>query len=126
MAKRYGWPLLVLVLVLALALLGATGSGAAERKAEPGNPANAELLSRKPAERAAELAKAVGHWCIGTEAFPMGVTKTGKAAGFAYWSLRCADGSAWAVQIDPLGELTAIDCVHFNAEAGPKACFKKF
>jgi len=111
-----------------VAVLVATGTAAlaAEQHAPPINSANEKLLAMRPADRAAELAKAVGHWCIGTDAFPMGMTKTGQAAGFAYWSLRCADGSAWAVQIDPLGEVTAIDCAHFNAAAGGKQCFKRF
>jgi len=117
---------LPIVLALALALLPASVASAAERSGGVGNPVNAKLMGMKPAERAAELAKAVQHWCVGTEAFPMGVTRTGPAAGYAYWSLRCADGSAWAVQIDPLGELTAMDCAHFNAAAAPKECFKRF
>jgi fructose-1,6-bisphosphatase/inositol monophosphatase family enzyme len=117
--RRFGW------LALTLLLIAAGGAGA-ERKVAPDNPANAKLLKMAPAERTAELARVVGHWCIGAEAFPMGMTRSGRAAGFAYWSLRCADGSAWAVQIDPLGEVTAMDCAHFNAAAAPKECFKKF
>jgi hypothetical protein len=123
MARRWGW--------LALAFVVAVGgaAGAAEHHATPAkpiNPVNAKLLASKPAERAAVLAKAVGHWCIGTDAFSMGVTKSGRAAGYAYWSLRCADGSAWAVQIDPYANVTAIDCATFKAEADGKECFKRF
>ncbi|HTT78409.1 MAG TPA: hypothetical protein VMF86_01905 [Stellaceae bacterium] len=122
MARRWGW------LALALLLVAAAAAGAAERRhaARAVNPVNQKLLAMKPADRAALLAKAVGHWCIGTEAFPMGVTKTGRGAGNAYWSLRCADGSAWAVQIDPLAEVTAINCGVFNAMAEGKQCFKRF
>jgi hypothetical protein len=109
-----------------LVLLFTVSAGAAEPRAVPANPINAKLLSLKPAERAAELAKAVGHWCIGTEAFEMGVARTGRGAGDAYWSLRCADASTWVVQIDPLGEFTAIDCAHYDAQAGSKQCFKHF
>jgi hypothetical protein len=126
MAKRWGW--------LALALVVATGgaAGAAEHRATPAkpgapdNPVNARLLKMKPADRAALLAKAVGHWCIGTEAFPMGVSKTGSGAGDAYWSLRCADGSAWAVQIDRYAQVTAVDCAAFDALGEGKKCFKRF
>ena len=93
------WPMLVGMAVIGLA---GGAAGAARHPAEPTNPANAKLLTLAPAARAAELAKAVGHWCVGTEAFPMGVVAAGRAAGNAYWSLRCADGSAWAVRLIPL------------------------
>jgi len=126
MTRRWGW--------LALAFVVATGgaAGAAEhhtapaKPAVPDNPVNVKLLKQKPAERAALLAKAVGHWCIGTEAFPMGVAKTGRGAGDAYWSLRCADGTAWAVQIDPYAEVTAVNCAAFDKLGQGKTCFKRF
>ena len=41
------------------------------------------------------------HGCVGTEAFPMGVTASGKAKGTAYWSVRCKDGKSYVVQIAP-------------------------
>jgi len=65
-------------------------------------------INATPAARAAKLAGVVGHWCIGTETFLMGVVAEGPGEGNAYWSLRCADGSEWAVQVDPLAEVTAI------------------
>jgi hypothetical protein len=110
----------------ALALAAILAAGPAAGSAAPVNRVNAKLLHMTPPARAAELALAVGHWCIGTEAFPMGVIAKGRGAGNAYWSLRCADGSAWAVQIDPLGEYTAIDCATFKAAGSGKECFKKF
>lgn len=122
MARRSGWLALTIVLFAA----GAAGAPRHHPARPPLNPANQKLLAMKPADRAALLAKAVGHWCIGTEAFPMGVTKTGRGAGNAYWSLRCADGTAWAVQIDPLADVTAVNCATFNAMAGGKECFKRF
>jgi hypothetical protein len=107
------------------ALILASPAGAAPRRSAPSlNPVNAKLMKLKPADRAAELARVVGHWCIGTEAFPMGVVASGPSAGYAYWSLRCADGGAWAVQIDPHGESVAIDCAHFDANALGQQCFK--
>lgn len=123
MAMRFGW---CPALALAIVCFAGAAAGAAKHPAGSVNPANDKLLSMKPAARAAVLAKAVGHWCIGTEAFLMGVSTSGRGAGNAYWSLRCADGSAWAVQIDPLAEVTAIDCAVFNAQAAGKECFKKF
>ena len=108
------------------ALLVAGGARAAQLPAQSTNAANAKLLKLAPAARAAELAKVVDHWCIGTETFLMGVIGAGRGAGNAYWSLRCADGSAWAVQVDPLGNVSAIDCDSYKAEGAGKECFKKF
>jgi hypothetical protein len=113
--------------LLAAAMLIADGSvAAAQRAAKPVNPANDRLEKLAPAERAGVLARIVGKWCIGTETFLMGLETAGAGKGNAYWSLRCADGSAWAVQVDPLAEVTAIDCDAFKAAGAGKECFKKF
>src|SRR4051812_32274368 len=97
--------------VLAAALLLAIASGAeAQRAAKPLNPASDKLEKLPAPERAGVLARAVGHWCIGTETFLMGVVTQGQGAGNAYWSLRCADVSTWVMQIDRLAGITAIDC----------------
>ena len=46
----------------------------------------------------------------GEQALTCGPQKNPRqVVGNAYWSLRCADGSAWAIQIDSLGEATAIE-----------------
>ena len=111
---------------VALALCAGAAGAAEKPPPRAVNLASDKLAKLPPAERAATLARAVGHWCVGTEAFQMGVVATGAGAGNAYWSLRCADGSAWAVQIDPLAELTAIDCEAFKAAGAGKVCFKKF
>ena len=113
---------------LIVAAIIAAGPVQAEQKpqSKSRNPPNDELLKLPPPERASRLARAVGNWCIGTEAFPMGVLTSGPGEGNAYWSLRCADGSAWAVQIDPLAEVTAIGCDSFNQLAVGRECFKKF
>jgi hypothetical protein len=123
MATGFGW---CAALAIVAALSAGSAEGAARRPAQSVNPANDKLVKMAPPERAATLAGAVGHWCIGTEAFPMGVTTAGPGAGNAYWSLRCADGTAWAVQIDPLAEVTAIDCDSFKENGAGKECFKKF
>lgn len=124
MARRLTWRA-----ALALsAMLGVGGIAVAAPKQPPksANAANDELLKLGPADRAAHLARAVGRWCIGAEAFLMGVQAGGPGDGNAYWSLRCADGTAWAVQIDPLAAVTAIDCDTFKQAAAGKECFKKF
>ncbi|MGE5270018.1 MAG: hypothetical protein ACM3JG_10155 [Thiohalocapsa sp.] len=123
-------------LAAALALAMPPNRVAAQQRhaaAAPANPLNRvhdRLLKMPPSERAATLARAIGHWCIGTEAFPMGIVTKGTGEGNAYWSLRCADGTAWAVQIDPMAEVTAIHCDDFkeaSKEAGAaRECFKKF
>ena len=113
-------------LVIAAAFCAGAAVAAEKPPAGSGNLASDKLVKLSPAERAATLARAVDHWCIGTEAFLMGVVTSGAGEGNAYWSLRCADGSAWAVQIDPLAELTAIDCEAFKAAGAGKECFKKF
>ena len=81
------------------------------------NPANEELLKLPPPERAEKLARSISQWCIGTEAFPMGVVGAGPGRGNAYWSLRCTDGTSWAIQIDPEFGVTAIGCDEFAAAA---------
>ena len=112
--------------LLAAAMLAIGASAGAQRAAKPLNPASDKLEKLPPAERAGVLARAVGHWCIGTETFLMGVVTQGQGQGNAYWSLRCADGSAWVMQIDRLAGITAIDCDTFKANGAGKECFKKF
>ena len=113
-------------LAILLMLLAEAAAAAPKNTAATANRANDKLMQLAPANRAATLARAVGNWCIGTEAFPMGVVTAGTGEGNAYWSLRCADGTSWAVQIDPFAAVTAIDCETFKANGGGKECFKKF
>ena len=110
-------------LVLLLAALSAAGPVAAQ-KARSGNSINDRLLSMSAAEQATTIAHNVGQNCVGAEAFPMGVTNSGKARGFAYWSVRCKDGRSFAIQIAPNGETQVVDC-RLLKENG-KECFKKF
>jgi len=121
---RLGW--CAAVVLSMMTLVGGTAAAAVRHQPKSGNPAHDKLLSLPPPERAADLARAVGHWCIGTEAFPMGVVADGPGAGNAYWSLRCADGSEWAVQIDRAARVVAIDCAVFKENGAGKECFKKF
>jgi hypothetical protein len=119
-----------LIGLLALAFSGLAVNPAGAQRVSPGggslNPAHQELLRLPPPERVEKLARAISRWCIGTEAFLMGVVGAGPGRGNAYWSLRCADGTAWAIQVDPQAGVTAIGCDEFAAAAPGKECFKQF
>ena len=112
-------------LVLLFAALIAVGPAAAQ-KAVSGNPVNDRLLAMPPAQQAKTLAKNVGHGCVGTSAFPMGVVSTDKWKSLAYWSVQCKDGRSFAIQIDPDPKAPRIvsDCRILQANG--KDCFKKF
>jgi hypothetical protein len=109
--------------ILLFAALIATGPAAAQ-KAMSGNLFNDRLLAMPPAEQAKTLAKNVGHGCVGTSAFAMGVVDTAKWKSLAYWSLQCKDGRSFAIQIAPNAEAFVIDCRVLQANG--KECFKKF
>ena len=86
--------LLLAALMVAVSGLGALAAGGS------GNPANDSLLAMSPDQKAKMLTKGI-KGCVGESPFPMGVTPTGKAKGYAYWSVRCKDGRSFAVQITP-------------------------
>jgi hypothetical protein len=114
------------MLAVAATLAAGNASAAPNHSGKSSNPADDALMKLPPPQQAARLARAISQWCIGTQAFQMGVISAGKGAGNAYWSLRCADGTTWAVQIDPLAVVTAIDCASFKEQGAGKECFKKF
>jgi hypothetical protein len=89
-----------------------------------GNPPHDRLLAMSPDRQAKSLAKGIGEGCVGTSAFPMGLTPSGKAKGFAYWSVRCKDGRSFVVQISPDGKAIATDCRTLQGTG--RECFKKF
>jgi len=125
MAGLVGWCAALLV----AAVLSAGDAAAASKRATATpslNKANDKLLQMPEPERVATLARAIGHWCIGTDVFLMGVVTAGAGQGNAYWSLRCADGSTWAIQIDPFAAVTAIDCATYRENGAGKQCFQKF
>jgi hypothetical protein len=110
--------LIVLAAVMALSADPAAAAGS-------GNPANDSLLAMSPDQQAKVLTKGI-KGCVGESPFQMGVTASGKAKGYAYWSVRCKDGRSFAVQITPAAKAmaTVVDC---RALAGTgKECFKKF
>ena len=108
-----------MLLAVALMVVG-SGVGAAEGS---GNSANDNLLAMSAEQQAQMLTKGIKD-CVGESPFPMGVTKTGKAKGYAYWSVRCKDGRSFAIQISPKSQATAADCKAL--EGSGKECFKKF
>jgi hypothetical protein len=116
------------IVMLAVSASVAVAPAGAELVSQSGslNPAHDELLKLPAAERAEKLARAISRWCIGTEAVLMGVVGAGPGRGNAYWSLRCADGAEWAIQIDPAAGVTAIGCDEFKEAAPGKECFKQF
>src|SRR4029077_16946886 len=110
--------------MLLLSTLLVAGSGLTAMAAGgSGNPANDSLLAMSPDQQADMLTKGI-KGCVGTSPFPMGVTPTGKAKGYAYWSVRCKDGRSFAIQITPKAQATAADCKAL--EGSGKECFKKF
>jgi len=109
--------LLLAALMVAVSGLGALAAGGS------GNPANDSLLAMSPDQQAKMLTKGI-KGCVGESPFPMGVTKTGKAKCYAYWSVRCKDGRSFAVQITPKSQASAAECKAL--EGSGKECFKKF
>jgi len=121
------WRMLT-ALVLGAILYGAAAStvGAAQ-VAAPENRFNDELMRLQPDEQAKRLADHLGVWCIGTKPFFMGITKTGKAKGYAYWSLTCAGTGSYMIQITPTGQgSAAIDCQMLKQQGEGRECYKAF
>jgi hypothetical protein len=108
-----------------LTAMMAVGSGVAAMAAGSGNTTNDHLLALPSDQQVALLTQGI-KGCAGESSFPMGVTSSGKAKGFAYWSVRCKDGRSFAVQIAPdaKGTTQAADCKAL--EGSGKECFKKF
>jgi hypothetical protein len=111
-------------LVVAAVLLTGQSFGAVAAEGS-GNPANDSLLALSPEQQAKALTQGI-KGCVGESPFPMGVTASGKAKGYAYWSVRCKDGRSFAVQITPAAKAraTVVDCRAL--EGSGKECFKKF
>ena len=109
-------------MLLAAMMVASSGLGALAAGGS-GNSANDSLLAMSPEQQAQMLTKGI-KGCVGESPFPMGVTMTGKAKGYAYWSVRCKDGRSFAIQITPKSLATAADCKQL--EGTGKECFKKF
>src|SRR5215469_16233467 len=84
---------LVTSVLLMVAVIEA-GSARAE------NPANDTLLTLAPNEQAEILGHAAG--CTGNNAFYRGIsTDPGLGQGVPFWAVRCSDGEAYLVGIEP-------------------------
>jgi len=90
------------------------------------NRFNDALMQLPPQERAGKLADHLGVWCIGTKPFFMGVTKVGAAKGYAYWSITCAGGKSYMIQIAPDGKGAAVDCQTLKQGGEGRECYKTF
>jgi hypothetical protein len=114
-------------LALSSILLGLAGPeiGVAQ-VATPENRYNNELMNLQPQDRAAKLADHLGVWCIGTNPFFMGITKAGKAKGYAYWSVTCAGSGSYMIQITPTGQGAALDCRMLKQQGEGRECYKAF
>src|SRR5271170_3818088 len=113
-------------ILLAAALVAAGAAWPEAMAAGSGNPRNDRLLAAPEAQRAPALGASFHRGCVGVEAFPMGVTASGRAKGYAYWSIRCKNGKSYVVQIPPNVKSPMIvgDCSVLNGTG--KECFKKF
>jgi hypothetical protein len=54
------------------------------------------------------------------------VTKTGKAKGYAYWSVTCAGANSYMIQISPEGQGAAVDCQMLKTQGEGRECYKTF
>jgi hypothetical protein len=109
--------------VVLLAALVASGAAMA---AGSGNPTTDRLLAEPESRRIEILANLVHHNCIGTKAFLMGVTASGRAKGYAYWSVGCQNGQSYVIQImpDKRGSALVQDCQILRGTG--RECFKAF
>ena len=116
------------IVALAAALvcwvIGATAGLAQSGTVE--NQYNEQLLHMPPQEQSAKLADHLGVWCIGTRPFYMGSTKQGAAKGYAYWSVTCAGGASYMIQITPDGQGAAVDCQTLKQGGEGRECYKNF
>ncbi len=114
-------------IVLLAAALVAAGAGWPEaRAAGSGNPRNDRLLAMTETQRAKVLGDDLRRGCVGVDAFPMGVAKTGRGKGAAYWSVRCKDGKSYAIEFPPSNKIPAMFVECQSLQGTGRECFKKF
>jgi hypothetical protein len=112
--------------VILLAALVASGASWAASPAGSGNPMTDRLLAEPETRRIEILGRSARHGCVGTQAFLMGVTASGRARGYAYWSVGCKDGRSFVIQIlpDKKGTMVVEDCRVLRGTG--RECFKQF
>ncbi len=93
--------------------------------ASAANRSNNYLLSLTPEARATMLEQTVGEGCVGRATFYMGIGESGIGKDKAFWSVRCSNGQAFAVQVNPDGTTNVLECAVLEAVHGG-TCFKKF
>jgi hypothetical protein len=121
-------------LYVVLSAFGTSDSGqnSPQRRSTPtlptstGNPSNDRLLTFSDSQQASALGDVVGDNCVGIRAFYMGMGKSGIADGKAFWSVQCASGASWAVEVDPdsKGTTTVLECSMLELIAKVN-CFEK-
>ena len=112
--------------LLAATIVAIGASWSATDAAGSGNRANDRLLAMPEAQRAQAVGASLHRDCVGVEAFPMGIARTGPAKGAAYWSVRCQNGKSYAVEFPPNPKIRAmfVDCQELQGTG--HECFKKF
>jgi hypothetical protein len=112
--------------LLLLAALFAVGLIAAKAAEPTGNPFTDRLLAMPEQQRIELLARSIRNGCVGTRAFFMGVTRTGRARGTAYWSVACTNGRNYVIQIDPDKKGTSFVASCRVLEGTGRECFQQF
>ena len=91
--------------------------------ARAANPSNDALLTLAPNEQAEILGHAAG--CTGNYAFYRGTsTDPGLGQGVPFWAVRCSDGKAYMVGIEP-NSTRVLKCEAVKLVANDD-CFTKF
>jgi hypothetical protein len=88
------------------------------------NGAHEYLTKQTPAVQASLLGKAVRLNCVGKTAYFMGMGTKPNDQALAFWSVKCANGNSYAVEVTPNGASMAMQCSAFAANNAGQ-CFKK-
>jgi hypothetical protein len=88
-----------------------------------GNPVNDLLLSMPEAKRL--IALGVAAHCTVTQAVYRGTGTSGTSLGKSFWGVRCSNGRAFSIELDPDGQSYSADCTAL-LKIAHEDCFKKF
>jgi hypothetical protein len=97
-------------------------NSSASESSHSDNPAHARMSALSADRQAAALGQVVGEGCVGSTAFFQGFSQ----AGEAFWNVRCNNGRAYAVKINPdaSGSTNVLECEVLKSLG--TECFKKF